>query len=140
MSADRVPGVPITKPSAASRPAQEGRPRDGLAMVTYWIEAGVVSTAAGAWAATALSGQLRILVWAGVTAALAAAAIWAAEPAIALLDRCYRAPLSRRRPSARLGSSPRDVSGRGGRTPRSQLRRWFRWSPGFPLEAALRAW
>lgn len=138
VSANRAAGVPITEPSVASHPAQERRPRDGLAMVTYWIEAGVVSTAAGAWAATPFSGLLRILVWGGVTAVLAAAAIWAAEPAIALLDRCYRAPWSRRRPSARLGSCPHDVSGRDGRTPRS--RRWFRWLPSSLVGASQRAW
>jgi hypothetical protein len=71
-------------------------------MVTYWIETGVVSTAAGAWATTALSGRVRILVWAAVTAALTVAAIFAAEPVIALLSRCYRATQIRRPPSAQL--------------------------------------
>jgi len=86
----------VTEPGVMPYPPRVSRSRERLAMVTYWIEAGVVSAAAGAWAATALSGHLRILLWAGVTTALAVTAILVAEPAIALLARCYQTPLSRR--------------------------------------------
>jgi hypothetical protein len=99
VSVNRTSGIPVTEPSTAPHLAQAGRRRTGLAIVTYWVEAGVISTAAGAWAATVLSGQLRILLWAGVTTVLAVAAILVADPAIALLARCYQMPL-RRRPRA----------------------------------------
>jgi hypothetical protein len=66
------------------------RRRDQLALFTYWAEAGVVATAVGAWASLAFAGRVRILVWTGITAALAAAAVVCAEPAVRFLSRCYR--------------------------------------------------
>lgn len=89
-------GVSLTTPDTDVD--QPGRRHGGLTLVTYWAEAGIASTAAGAWASTALSGRLRILVWVGVTTLLAAAAIWFAEPVIGLLGRGYRAGRTRRPP------------------------------------------
>ena len=99
MSANKQSGVSLTTPDTDVRTDRSGRRHDGLALVTYWAEAGIASTAAGAWASTALSGRLRILVWVGVTTVLAVAAIWFAEPVIGLLSRGYRAGRSRRPPN-----------------------------------------
>jgi hypothetical protein len=75
----------------ASQPSETSgrqRSRSGLARGAYCVEAGITSTAAGAWASLEFSGPLKAVVWIGVTAALAAAAVWLAEPAVAVLDRC----------------------------------------------------
>jgi hypothetical protein len=81
-------GVPL----AASQASDVGRrrPGSGLALGTYCVEAGITSTAAGAWASAGFSGALRASVWIGVTAVLALAAAWLAEPATTALDRCLR--------------------------------------------------
>jgi hypothetical protein len=82
-------GVPL----AASRSSDTDgrhRPGSGLALGAYCIEAGVTSTAAGAWASAGFSGSVRAVVWIGVTAMLAAVAAWLAEPAVTALGRCLR--------------------------------------------------
>src|SRR5690349_11978513 len=93
MDADKRSGVSLASPDPDSdrRAVLAHRRRDGLALVTYWVEAGVASTAAGAWASTTVPGRFRILVWVGVTAVLTAVALWGAEPAIAFLSRHFRA-------------------------------------------------
>jgi hypothetical protein len=81
-------------PLAASQSSDaDGRhwPGRGLAFGAYCVEAGVTSTAAGAWASAGFPGSLRAVVWVGVTAVLAVAAAWLAEPAVTALDRCLRA-------------------------------------------------
>jgi hypothetical protein len=90
VSANRPSGIILTSPDANRQLEHSERRRDRLALFTYWAEAGVVSTVVGAWASVAFSGRVRILVWTGITAALAAAAIVLAEPAIRFLSRCYR--------------------------------------------------
>jgi len=60
-----------------------------------------MSTAAGAWASTALPGRWRIVGWAGVTTILAAATIWFAESALGFLGRRYRTLQVRRSPDQR---------------------------------------
>jgi hypothetical protein len=82
-------GVPLAT-SRSSDTEGRHRPSSGLAFGAYCIEAGVTSTAAGAWASTGFSGSVRAVVWIGVTAVLAAAAAWLADPAITVLDRCLR--------------------------------------------------
>jgi hypothetical protein len=80
-------------PLAASRPSDTGgrcRPGNWLLLGAYCVEAGIISTAAGAWASAGFSGSLRAVVWIGVTAALAVAAAWLAEPTVAALGRCLR--------------------------------------------------
>ena len=79
MSANKHPGVCLTSPDATEPGGRADRRRDRLALVTYWAEAGIASTAVGAWASTEFSGRVRILVWAGITAVLAAVAIWFAD-------------------------------------------------------------
>jgi hypothetical protein len=96
VNADEPSGLSLTSPDTDQRAGRPESRRSGLALVTYWVEAGVVSTAAGAWASTAFPRSLRILIWAGVTTLLAAAAIWAGEPAIAFLSRHYEAARRRR--------------------------------------------
>jgi hypothetical protein len=96
MNADTPSGVSFASPDSDRRAALAQRRRNGLALVTYWVEAGVASTAAGAWASAAVPGRWRVPVWAGVTTVLAAAALWVAEPAIALLSRYFRAAGARR--------------------------------------------
>jgi hypothetical protein len=88
VSAYRQTGMPL----ATSQASDTGRrrPGGGLALGTYCVEAGITSTAAGAWASAGFSGSLRAAVWIGVTAVLALAAAWLAEPAVTVLDRCLR--------------------------------------------------
>lgn len=81
------------KPLSASRSsdADGRRPRgSGLALGAYCVESGITSAAAGAWASAGLPGSLRAVVWIGVTAAVAAAAAWLAEPAVTALGRRMR--------------------------------------------------
>lgn len=80
-------------PLAASQSSDAGgrlRPGSWLALGAYCVEAGIISTAAGAWASAGFSGSLRAVVWIGVTVALAAAAAWLAEPTVAALGRYLR--------------------------------------------------
>jgi hypothetical protein len=86
----------LISPDATGPVDKAERRRGRLALVTYWAEAGIASTAAGAWASTALSGRVRILVWAGITTLLAAVAILFAGPAVGFLSRCYRVGQARR--------------------------------------------
>lgn len=89
MTAHGQAGMPL----AASQASDVGRPRrpgSGLVLGTYCVEAGITSTAAGAWASSGLSGSLRAAVWIGVTAVLALTAAWLAESAVTVLDRCLR--------------------------------------------------
>src|ERR1700742_1384489 len=72
---------PVLRPP--SSPGLSGS-RNRLAFGIYCAEAGVVATAAGAWATVSLSGPLRAAVWAGVTAALALGAAWLSRPAVTL--------------------------------------------------------
>lgn len=90
VSTNRPPGIFLVPPEAARLPGRAERRRDQIARVTYWAEAGVASTAVGAWASVAFSGHGRILVWMGITTALAAIAILFARPAISFLSHCYR--------------------------------------------------
>ena len=62
----------------------------------YCVEAGIISTAAGAWASSGLSGSSRAFVWIGVAGVLAAAAVWLAEPALSVLGRCLQVTVTRR--------------------------------------------
>lgn len=89
MSAHGQAGMPLTA-VRASDVSRRRRPGSRLALGTYCVEAGITSTAAGAWASAGLSGSLRATVWIGVTAVLALAAAWLAEPAVTVLDRCLR--------------------------------------------------
>jgi hypothetical protein len=89
VDANKPSGGCLTSPDVDPLVARAERRRNGLALVTYWVDAGVVSTAAGAWTSTAFSGRLRILVWVGVTALLTTVAIWAAESATAFLSRLF---------------------------------------------------
>jgi hypothetical protein len=73
----------------------------GLALCAYSIEAGISSTAVGAWASSGLSGLLRAAVWGGVTTVLGIVAVCLAGPAIKVLDRCFRITLSHRNPHHR---------------------------------------
>jgi hypothetical protein len=80
-------------PLAANRSSDaDDRHRRGsrLALGAYCVEAGITSTAAGAWASSGFSGSLRAVVWIGVTTVLAAAAAWLAEPAISGMSHCLR--------------------------------------------------
>ena len=98
MSVNKHPAVSLTSPDATEPNGKADRRRDRLALVTYWAEAGIASTAIGAWASTELSGRVRILVWAGITTVLAAVAIWFADPAVGFLSRCYRTSRAGRQP------------------------------------------
>lgn len=98
MTAPKQAGTSLTSPDASVEANRPVRRRGGLALVTYWVEAGVISTAAGAWASTALPGRWRIAGWVGVTTILAAAAIWFAEPVLGFLSRRYQAVQVRRPP------------------------------------------
>lgn len=89
-------GVPLASSNGVQRPSRAERRRDGLVLVTYWLEAGAVSTAAGAWASTAVSGRWRIIAWAGVTTALAVAAIVVAGPVVAFISHHFVAARPRR--------------------------------------------
>jgi hypothetical protein len=82
-------GMPLAA-IRASDATRWRRPGSGLALGTYCVEAGITSTAAGAWVSAGFSGSLRAAVWIGVTAVLALAAVWLAEPAVTALDRCLR--------------------------------------------------
>lgn len=89
MSVHGQAGVPLAT-SRSSDTDRRHRPSSGLVLGAYCIEAGVTSTAAGAWASVGFSGSLRAIVWIGVTAVLAATAAWLAEPAVTALSRCLR--------------------------------------------------
>lgn len=89
MSAFGQAGMPLPA-SQSSDADRRHRPGRGLALGAYCVEAGVASTAAGAWASAAFPGSLRIVVWVGVTAVLAVAAAWLVEPAVTALDRCLQ--------------------------------------------------
>ena len=85
-------------PLAASQPSDVSVrqwPGSGLALGAYCVEAGITSTAAGAWASSGFSGSSRALVWIGVTTVLAAAAGWLAEPALTVLGRCFQVTVTR---------------------------------------------
>jgi predicted membrane-bound mannosyltransferase len=62
----------------------------------------MVAAAAGAWVSSGTSGPGRLVIWAVVSAALAAAAAWFAVPAVALLTRLAGYGWSRRRQLSRL--------------------------------------
>lgn len=97
VSANRPPGIFLISPDAV-RSAERAARRDRLGLVTYWAEAGIASTAAGAWASAVFSGRARFLVWMGVSATLAAIAILFAGPAVSFLGRCYRMGRDSNRP------------------------------------------
>ena len=86
-------------PLAADLPSNAGTRQwhgGGLALCAYSIEAGISSTAVGAWASSGLSGPLRAAAWGGLTTLLGVVAVCLAEPAIYVLDRCLRITLSHR--------------------------------------------
>jgi hypothetical protein len=89
VSAHGQAGMPLAARQSADANGQH-RPGRGLALGAYCVEAGITSTAAGAWASSGFSGSLRAAVWIGVTAALAVAAAWLAEPAVTAMSRCLR--------------------------------------------------
>jgi hypothetical protein len=89
VSAHGQAGVPPAA-SQCSDADERHRPGGGLALGAYCVEAGVTSTAAGAWVSAGFSGSLRAVVWIGVTATLAAAAAWLAEPTVTALSRFLR--------------------------------------------------
>ena len=62
----------------------------GLGLTGYGVVAGIAATAIGALASSAFAGGARIGVWIGVTAVLAVALAWSAEPAVMLLSRWLR--------------------------------------------------
>lgn len=98
MSADRQVKSSLAGPATGARSAKPNRCQYGLAVVSYWIEAGIATTAAGAWATKTLSGTARTAVWIGVTAVLAVGAMWLAEPSISVLSRYFAAAGPRRPP------------------------------------------
>jgi hypothetical protein len=89
VSIHRQAGMPLPA-SQSSDPKGRRWPGNRLALGAYCVEAGITSTAAGAWASSGFSGSLRAVAWIGVTALLAAAAAWLAEPAATALDHCLR--------------------------------------------------
>ena len=86
------------RPEAASRHRLQ---HSSLAYALYGIPAGIGSTALGAWGASGITGNARIVVWATVTAVLSAGAAWIAVPVIALWTRPLRNERSFRRPDPR---------------------------------------
>jgi hypothetical protein len=99
VSANKQGGISLAPPDTGQASGQAERRRDRLALVTYWAEAGIASTAAGAWASTAFSGRSRILACAGITTFLVAIAIGLTGPAVSFLSRCYGTGRAARRPS-----------------------------------------
>lgn len=94
--------TPASSPAVQSAsPPGLSRPRNGLAFGIYCAEAGVVATAAGAWAAVSLSGPLRAAVWTSVTALLAVGAVWLSRPAVTVLSHCLPKNRTDRRPNHR---------------------------------------
>lgn len=89
VSINRQAGMSLAA-GKSSPPGGRRWPGSRLALGAYCVEAGIASTAVGAWASAGFSGSLRAVVWIGVTAVLAAATAWLAEPTVAVLDRCLR--------------------------------------------------
>jgi hypothetical protein len=61
--------------------------RQGLILIPYGIVMGPTVTAIGALVTQRLTGIARVTSWISVTAVLAIGAIFAAEPALVLLDK-----------------------------------------------------
>ena len=87
--------APLTADLSSNVGARQRR-GSGLALCAYSIEAGISSTAVGAWASSGLSGLLRAIVWGGLTTVLGIVAVCLAEPAVKALDRGLRMTLSYR--------------------------------------------
>lgn len=104
MSSDEE--LAASEPLTASRPQ---RPRNRLVLGTYCVEAGIASTAVGAWASSGLSGSPRAAAWIGVTAILVVAAAWLAEPTVSLLTQYLQVAAPRRDPRPRQ-STDEDAS------------------------------
>lgn len=80
-------------PAAGAPPRADARPplfRSALPLAAYGLTAGIVTTSAGLWASSGLSGAAQLTVWAGVSAVLALSAVWLAEPIVSLLTRQQR--------------------------------------------------
>jgi hypothetical protein len=75
---------------------------NGLRPIIYRIEAGIIAAAVGAWVSSPASGAVRLAIWSAVTAILAVAASWFAEPVVALLMRIIRYGWNHRPPLSRL--------------------------------------
>jgi hypothetical protein len=60
-----------------------------LALAVYWGEAGITSTAIGAWVASSLSGVTRVAVWISLTAVLDVGAVQLTERAVGVLGRSF---------------------------------------------------
>jgi hypothetical protein len=97
----RVKGAAI---SGAERPEVASRHQlqhSSLAYALYGIPVGIGTTALGAWGASGIAGNARIVVWITVTAVLSAGAAWIATPVIALWTRPVRNEPNFRHPDPR---------------------------------------
>lgn len=90
MSANKNAEVSLPAEGASASAGPVTRGRRVLPLAVYGLAAGSVTTAAGLWASSRLSGTARLVAWIGVTAVLAIGAMWGAEPAIGILGRCYQ--------------------------------------------------
>jgi hypothetical protein len=82
--------MPLSAPDVSSQADQLESHRHVLPLVAYGLGAGIVTTAAGLWASSGLRGGPQIVVWIGVTAALAIGAVWLAKPTVSFLARRSR--------------------------------------------------
>jgi hypothetical protein len=90
VSVNKDTDVPLSASGASPSADPPLSRRHVLPLITYGLGTGIVTTAAGLWASSGLSGTLQMIVWVGVTAVLAVGAVCLSGSAVSLLARCYR--------------------------------------------------
>jgi len=88
----------IRRPETASRHLSQ---RSSLAIVLYGVSTGIGTTALGAWSASGITSDARIIVWITVTAILSMGCAWIAAPIIALWIKPLRNEQGLRHPDPR---------------------------------------